>query len=443
MIDRYTAGRIRMARNLIAGILDEKREYASLKDLCPKGQELRPLPPPKPVEGHAAVDGGNYVGVHNDYTFYVVKAWAYIHEAGYGQGDAWMGILIPPHHPDYRVTIYREVLEAASLVGDGIPGGRDLAREAGIVYFDGSIRNAIRWWSPGAVSFGDEEKPDIGRDLPLARDILWNYYNSGYGLDSLSHLQCNGRDDCVREFIARAPARPMVPGLVMELAAKRLAEGDLRRSKWITTLEVVEKLYLYMRAIESAWAGGGMPLFLSKTSTSTRLCGEKHSDLYYLRILHRGNPDPGYIAWEGGVLCGAYEITRLKRGGRLEGARPICPVEAGDGEPRFYPRELGLYDFYVKRLGAVEFYVRLARGRPFMLANLLFDMRDPPETMDDVYRLVEEALARAVSTPLVDGYPLSLIMAHYHARILPEEALAVARGVGLELEPMARSKLRY
>ncbi|NOZ30627.1 MAG: DNA double-strand break repair nuclease NurA [Crenarchaeota archaeon] len=444
MIDKYTANYLTKAKVYIKKILEQENSLIRDFKLCPEGQQLYDLPEPKPVSGHAAVDGGNQSLQLEDFTFFAVRAWAYIHEKGSGQGGAFVGIVVPPHHTDYRISIYREILEAASLVGNGISSTRNLAEEADLVLFDGNIRNSIRWWSPGAVRWENGEQPDLINDLERAADNIWNLYKSGLRLDTFSDLNCDGRNDCIVEFITNPSRRPRTPEFIMELAMRGYDKGLFKDSKWITALEVVEKLYLYKEAIESTWKNGGYPIFLSKSSTSTRLCKEKHSDIFYLRRIHGRNLKPGYIVWSESVQCGAYEITRLVT--RKE--KQIVPGDicAGRKEPRqkyrFYPRLLGLYEFYVERLGSIEFYVRLSKAGPFMNANLAFDMNIGLKDEDEVRAMVEEALARLASVPMTHGYPLSLMIAHQHARILPEEVLALARGAGLEFEIDPRLKVR-
>lgn len=449
MIDKYTANRLSKAKVLIRRILENESSYIRDYKVCPEGRTLYELPSPKPVGKHAAVDGGNQSLQLESFTFYAARGWGYIHEKGGGQGGADIGIVVPPHHAEYRITIYRDILEAASLVGDGVSGKRNLAEEADLVLFDGNIRNSIRWWSPGAVRLEDGEQIDLRSDLERARDNIWDLYNSGLRLDTISDLNCDSRADCLREFITRPPpTRPRTPEFIRELAMRGY-DGDLfKDSKWITALEVAEKLYLYKRAIESTWVNGGYPVFLSKSSTTTQLCREKHSDIFYLRRIHGGKLKAGYIVWSGSVQCGAYEITRLisERGATPLVENGMCTARKSPKQKyRFYPRELGLYDFYVERLGSIEFYVRLSETGPFMNASLAFDIDELAgklRDLDDVRGVLEEALSRLVSVPMTHGYPLSLVIAHQHARILPEEAMALARGAGLEFEIDPRMKIR-
>ncbi len=437
MIDIQTARRIGEARNIIRTLL-QISENDVKGGACPDARNLRPLPEPSNSIPHAAVDGGNQVIDFRDLSFYYVKAWAHLYDNGLSVGDAWIGIVVPPHHPDYRVSIYREILEASIISGLSPSNSPSIAREALLVLFDGSLRNAIRWWSPGGLSYKGEELARMSEDLPRAERILWELYNKSGSIDSISYINCTSPEECSEELISKAPERPITSRLVMELAARGLLKNYVHdRGKWITALEVLEKLYAYKRALEDSWANDGLAIFLSKHSVSTALCRGKHSDIYYIRRMHR--LEPGYIVWKreglgegrgsSSLLVGAYEITRLRsrelvRGGLL-----------------FYPRRLGLHEFYTSRLASVEFYVRLSKGGPFMLANLAFDTYKVEPEWDNAMKLLETSLKRLTSIPLAQGYPLALTIAHYHARVLPEEADALARGVGLELEEPARSML--
>lgn len=445
MIDEATARSLAEAREYIKRILKNENENIMKNQVCPEGRNLQPLPDPKPVRAHAAVDGGNQSLQLDDFTFFAARAWAYIHELREKpQRTGYAGIVVPPHHADYRITIYRETLEAAALIGSGVVNGRNLAEMAELVLFDGNIRNSIRWWSPGAVRPQGEEEIDLGKGLDHAYNVLWDLYNTGTSVDSISFLQCNGRSDCVEEFIAKAVERPIVPRLVLEMVARDLDGKYFSDTKWITALEVVEKLYLYKEALESSWRNGGYPIFLSKSSTTTQLCKEKHSDIFYLRRIHGRSLEPGYIFWSDSLQCGAYEITRLvrKKAKPLVG-EPVCsPSQMPSRGYRFFPEVLGLRHFYVNRLGSIEFYVRLSGTGPFMNANLAFDMaRVDFSDLDDARAMLEEALARLASVPMTHGYPLSLVLTHNHARILPEEVIALARGAGLELQMDPRMKL--
>ena len=438
MVDFEAARRVREAREYIQSLIDAR---GSFRSACPGAEKLNPLPSEPERVPHAAVDGGSQIIDFTDVSFYYVKAWAHLYEAGISEGDAWLGLIVPPHHPDYRVSIYREILEASVIAGIHRPVAESIASRAGLVLFDGSLRNAIRWWSPGAMSYGSEELARMDRDLPGAERVLWELYNSGVSLDSISFLTCSSMQECAEELVAKAPARPITARLILEMGAKGVLEGHLKDGgKWITALEVLEKLYAYKKALEEAWRNDGIALFLSKHSVSTALCRGKHSDIYYIKRIHP--LEPGYIVWDGSqgrgegesrttssLLIGAYAITRLRPKGKRGGLV-------------FYPRRLGLYDFYTERLASIEFYVRLSRGGPFMLANIAFDSSMITATWDNARALLEKALRRLVGVPLAQGYPLALTIAHYHARILPDDALALARGVGLEVEVPAREMLK-
>jgi len=76
-----------------------------------------------------------------------------------------------------------------------------------------------------------------------------------------------------------------------------------------------------------------------------------------------------------------------------------------------------------------------------MLGNIAFDAGRIEPAWDNAIALLNEGLKRLVSIPMSQGYPLALTIAHYHARIPPEEACAVARGAGLSGEESSRSML--
>ncbi len=411
MIDRTLAGYIYESRRLVAKILGNHRIRGGSP--CP-GAELRPLPEPLGGEVvHAAVDGGHSMITFEGFTFYVVRAWAHLFGRAREQGAGWLGVLIPPHEPEYRVPVYRDVLESAVLLGDGVGQGWNLVEEARLVLFDGSIRTALRWWRGR-----DPSNRRMSERLREAEQSLRALVAGGVEIPGVDAGDC--LDGCVESLVAGAGRRPVAPWLAMYLAAEYPGIEGL---DWIPVLEVVEKLYLLKRVLEEAWRQDGLVLFLSKHSTSSRLCRGKHSDIFYLNRIHP--VEPGYVLAEGPLL-GAYEIARL----------------VGVDVKQLYPPVLGIHDFYTRRIAAVEFYVRLQRGGPFLLGDLVIDVERHMDMLEDPYGAVEKALAMLLSTPVSQGYPLSLLVAHHHSRILPEEALAAARSMGLGAEHLARSMLR-
>jgi len=370
-------------------------------------------------------------GLLRGLVFMLARAWGSVFPPrGEPVEESAVGVVVPPENPEDRVSYYREALEA--LVAWRLMGAPELA------FFDGSIRGAVRWWRPGYGRRG----PSLSEMLREASTAILEAVEHGV-LD----MDCPGpvggsrllEEDpglrCVEEFIREAPfagedrgRRPASNLLAMKLAAAR--EGGEFNVWWAIALEVAEKLYLYRMALEEAWRSGALPVFVSKTSTGTRMCGGPQSDFQVLRKLYP--LEEGYVVWDGSVMRGVLEVTGLvKPGGELEG-----------GGKAFLPRILGLQEFYMERMVVVEFYARLARGGPWLMIDLVLDgekvgVPGPGE----VEEIVEDALSRILSVPLSRGYPVSLIVAHRRARITRDQAQMYLNGLRLQSEPQARGML--
>jgi len=380
---------------------------------------------------HSAVDGGHALGAFEGFSVYVARAWGRVFPPrGEPVEESAVGIVVPPENPEDRVSYYREALEA--LVAWRLMGTPEIA------FFDGSIRGAVRWWRPG-----------YGRRGPSLSEMLREA--SAAILEAVEHgvldMDCPGpvegsrllEEDpglrCVEEFIRDAPftgedrgKRPASNLLAMKLAAVR--ESGEFNVWWAIALEVAEKLYLYRMALEEAWRTGALPVFISKTSTGTRMCGGPQSDFHILRKLYP--LEEGYVVWDGSVMHGVLEVTGLAEPGKeLEG-----------GGKAFLPRILGLHEFYMERMVVVEFYARLARGGPWLMIDLVLDGEKVgvPEQWE-AKEIVEDALSRILSVPLSRGYPVSLIVAHRHARITRDQAQMYLNGLRLHSEPQARGML--
>ena len=397
---------------------------------------LRPLPDPARGQArHVAVDGGHHTAHFEGYAVYLARAWG----RQFSQDPSWsrteqaaaVGVVIPPENPEDRVSYYREALEA--MVAARLVDGAEL------VLFDGSIRGAIRWWRPGYGRRG----PSLSEMLEEAERIIVESASKGL-LDLPSCPKIDPESGmimaetglrCVEEFVREAPFPGQDRGRrpASNLLAMRLAEARPESAldvMWAIALESTEKLYLYKVAIEEAWRHGATPVFISKTSTGTRMCGGPSSDLYILR--KRYPLETGVVLWDGSVMLGALEATGLEKRGERKG-----------GGKAFYPRILGLDEFYVDRLLIVEFYARLARNGQWLLIDLALDRDLYGEPgPGEAEAIVEDAVSRLLSVPLTRGYPLSLVVAHRHARLTPEEARYYLAGLGLRYEPRARGMLR-
>jgi len=393
--------------------------------------EMKPLPGPVGWEpSHGAVDGGHALLVYEGFTVYIARAWGRIFPPNGGDPAraAAVGLVVPPENPEDRVGYYREALEG--LVAWRLAPGSEL------LLFDGSIRGAIRWWRPGYGRRG----PTLSEMLAQAEAAIIEAAERGIldmdcpgSVEGSSLLEEDSRLRCVEEFIRDAPFTGDDRGWrpASNLLAMRLAEADPDRAldvMWVIALEVAEKLYLYKEAVLEAWSRGGLPVFISKTSTGTRMCGGPQSDLQLLRRLYP--MEPGYVLWDGSVMHGALEVTGLERG------------EDKKGGKAFYPRILGLDEFYRERMLVVEFYARLARGGPWLMIDLVLDGgKVRIHGLEEARGVVEEALSLIQALPQTRGYPLSLVIAHKHARITPDEARYYINGLALTSEPRARGML--
>ncbi|MCE4601906.1 MAG: DNA double-strand break repair nuclease NurA [Desulfurococcales archaeon] len=370
----------------------------------PCSMEWRSLPSPSPEPPPTvAVDGGSIRLETETTTIYAVKAWAGVFDPTLSMEEeiANAGPVVPPEYADERISIYREILEAA-LAARHTP-------RRGLLLLDGSIRPVLRWWRPGFTRRGMR----MGTAINEALRSVEEWAKSGSPLaKAVEGCRSLGAPSCLEELIRSSPIRPASAELAHELGPR---VGD-----WIVLVEVMEKLYLYKEAIEAAWRAGSTPVFITKTSRQRSLCGEGQArpDVYYIKRIHPA--EPGYTIAGGGVVVGAYNITGIASGG-------------GDRLGSLYPQQMGIAGFYEERIALVEAYARLAPGAPILLVGVVLPAGDA-----SVYRL-EEALSQLQAIP-GDGYPAPLFIAHHKAKVQREEARALE---GMLMDSRERSMLEF
>ncbi len=359
-----------------------------------------PSPEPPPV---VAVDGGSMKLETETTTIYAVKAWAGVFNPTLeGEEEiANAGPVVPPENAEDRISIYREILEAA-LAARHTP-------RRGLLLLDGSIRPVLRWWRPGFTRRGTRMSTALSEALRRVEE--WAKTSSPLAL-AVRGCRSLGAPSCLEELIRSSPIRPASTELAHELGPR---VGD-----WIVLVEVMEKLYLYKEAIEAAWRAGSTPVFITKTSRQRSLCGEDQArpDVYYIKKLHPA--EPGYAIAGGGVVVGAYNITGIARGG-------------DERLGSLYPQQMGIADFYEERIALVEAYARLAPGAPILLVGVVLPAEDA-----SIHRL-EEALSRLQAIP-GDGYPAPLFIAHHKARIHRDEANTLE---GMLVDSRERTMLEF
>ena len=370
--------------------------------------EPEALPPPGDPGVHAAVDGGSKIVEYEEFSFYVARAWAGLFPPKTRPSTAAsVGLVVPPEEPDVQVGYFREILEAHAALGIIAQGPR-------MILMDGSITGPLRWYRPG---FGERLRlhEALGEAEEAARWLAENHGGEvAWALGVEPRCRGPGRYPCLEYLLRESRRRPVSSRLAMLSEALHSPGG----ADWAPAVEVAEKLYLYKRLLEEAWSRGALVVFVSKTVRRRRICSDMpHSDQYYVKKAMTGRT--GYITWPDALRVGYANIMGLR-------------VEGG-----FLPRLLGIPEFYSRRLGNIEAYVSFSPRGPILHVDVVFDA---PST-GDPEGLLEEALSLLRGAGLSRGYPVSLSVAHRHARVLEEEARIYAGAMGFEALRASRSML--
>ena len=338
---------------------------------------------------YSAEDGGDMVSEFDTFTLYMVKSYSsFFNPLSQPHKYALVGLLVPPKYALYRVSTYREVLEAKASL--------DVIPQDGLFLFDGSIFPVVTWWAPRTsikdgkrlselIEVSQEKVGDVGIEYNKLMDM------------SLDH--------------------PQVPVILMDVALKR---GEMEgKEEWYLALEIFEKLFVYKELIKKIWKRGSIPIYITKTSRSTKLCGLNLPDVH---ILKRLRPlKPGYVLWEDSLGIGVYD-------------------RIGEGAETMYPETGGIRDFYTKRLGILKIYARLSQGGSILQIEALFDAS---KGIPNAEEFSEEVLAKILSIPMQRGYPTPLVLAHHHAVITRRDMESIIKVSGLEGETREREMLVY
>ena len=369
--------------------------------------EWMELPEGVKPEWASAVDGGHRIVELEPASIYIVKSWS----GSFGASSrevrlASVGIVVPPQLAEARVSIYREILEAAAALESV-----SMAEGGGIVLMDGSLTTAIRWWRPG---FGRS-----GLGISEALDIAVSELHGDSELVEDLASPCSSPLGCIEKILYTARWRPFSARYAMRKASR---EGRAEGMEWIVALEVTEKLMLYKMLFEAAWSRGVTIVFIAKTARSNRMCRSMVKDM---KIVASAKPvEPGVAVWSESYVEGAYRLTGLMDG------------HPGEEPGALYPRVAGLEEFYSKRLAAVEAYVRLAPAGPLLHVSIPLDAEK--HNADSAIDELISAVSAVRGLPLSRGYPSLLALAHNMAKARESDANSALTALGLTSERRSR-----
>ncbi|AFZ70363.1 NurA domain-containing protein [Caldisphaera lagunensis DSM 15908] len=385
-----------MDSTLINSTLKNKDIILDIIKKNPKSQcNIKWNPLPEKVDYDievSAEDGGDMISEFDTFTLYVVKSWAKTFNNNLKPiENALIGLLLPPKYTMLRVSLYREIIEAKSSL-NAIP-------KNGIAFFDGSLTPLIAWWRPSA-SIKNGEELDI-----LLEEADNELKNGGYFINKI--------DDLLNESLYH----PLIPLMLMDKEQKDQLKPMIDA---FLAMEILEKLYLYKILLEKIFENNSLPIFISKTSRSTRLCNSNLPDVHIIKKMVRS--EPGYVYWDGSLNMGASNIIGEKN------------------MKKMFPKLGGIEDFYENRLGMVRFYARFQHGAPILQVEALFDQnKGIPDTED----FINQVISKIILIPLQQGYPTSLVFAHKNAEITHDDMEALIKVAGIEGELKERSMLLY
>lgn len=388
-------------------------------------------PSPYPhAQQYSAEDGGNDRRNLRTYTVVAAKGWAARFESSAESPSrferGFVGLLVPQsYRMGARIAVYRQVLEA-NVAAQAAP-------RSGVALFDGSP--PLMWGKISKRLNWDDALKALARAVREA-----SKYERGI-LDGLSNATCNSVDeDCAAEIIAKAIKRPLMPRLLLKLAKTGALESvtteviksqslpPAERYSWISSIESLERLLAYKEALEAVLRNGSLPVFIVKTSRSTKLCNTDVPDVHMIEmyLASRHEHGPGYVIAFAGDMYTYYGFPEVNVRERSEVSR------------RLYPEVLGLREFY-ERIGVVATYARLKEMGYVLRVDVVYDMSE----VSDPGQLARDALSRVRALPLSrEGYPIPLITADANARLGKEEMDGLMRALGIELVPESRSVLR-
>ncbi len=402
MTDAAIVREIRSWRQIIRRVI-EKAAHSTVNCRDRVRGLSRDPPGARDPGDHLAVDGGSKIVEYSGFVFYIARSWARSFPRGKPRSLAAAGVVLPPVEPDVQVGYMREALEAQAAL-DAMTGYESL------VLLDGSVTGVLRWYRPG---FGGEYtmRQALADAEETARWLVEEGHASMLGYTG----DCGGpgRYPCLSRLIRGSRERPVAGKMAMLAAAFEAPYG----LDWTPAVEVAEKLYLYMRLFEEAWGRGARVVFVSKKSNRRRICrGAPHSDAHYVE---KHVDAPALVVPEPPARRGYTEIMDLR----------------GQGTRAFLPDILGIPGFYESRLAAAEAYLVPRRGQ-VLHVDVVYD----PSRARGVDEL-EEGVSLLLGAPSSGGYPVSLNVAHRHARVLEQALQVYLRGAGLEKARLARSML--
>ncbi len=387
---------IEMDSTLINSTLKNKDTILDIIRKNPKTQcNIKWNPLPEKIDYDievSAEDGGDMISEFDTFTLYAVKSWAKTFNNNLKPiENALVGLLLPPKYSLLRVSLYREIIEAKSSL-DAVP-------KNGIAFFDGSISPLIAWWRPGISIKTGEELDEL---LEVADDEL---KNGSYLINKI--------DDLLNESLYH----PLIPLILMDMEQKDQLKPMI---DVFLAMEILEKLYLYKVLLEKIFKNNSLPIFISKTSRSTRLCNSNLPDVHIIKKIVRSQP--GYVYWDESLNLGAYNII------------------GGENVKKMFPRLGGIDDFYENKLGMIRFYARLQYGAPILQVDALFDQS---KGIPDVENFINQVVSKIILVPLQQGYPTSLVFAHKNAAITIDDMEALIKIAGIEGELRERSMLVF
>ena len=376
-----------------------------------------------PIEGpvkppvQAATDGGLGVKRLAGFTVYMVRGYSVAYRDNSGENSlvgeeiyADIGILIPPSREETRISLYRDAAELWT--------GYKLLRKlgnGGVYLGDGSVVSLIV--EPSIVRMGRREKDNHPIKCILGK------------IDP---------EELKEETIKTPLAARRLLGIDEESAAERqdmMDKGEEDLGNCALYLEYIEKTLLLRMLLEEAWKKSITPIFISKSSRTSFLYGNKlYSDTYLIQL--RDPQEPGYF----------YNPSRVRGSGGVEG-HLWSLLERGiiSSLDLFKGNILGLAEFY-ENLSVVRFYTRLQRDAPILRVEVPlpaseFQYMDPGELKEAIGTIVSSVSRELAGLELADGYPLILKLVHERSKISGKEAEILFNALGLQAEHGSREVL--
>ena len=376
------------------------------KELPGLEKEVKPLPSGREPIEHGVEDGGQDSRELEAYTLYIVHAWASCYRPRGGSYEvvgeeayADVGVVLPPAYHEERIRIYREILEVWV-------SRRIISRmNKGMFLWDGSLGPiVIKPW-PGASESGR------GFEKLLSE-----------AAKKLGYQRLGGIDDMLADMMEEHESGPLSAQrmILTNIDPDTLTSEDAR---WVSLLEWFEKMAAVRSMLETAWARGVIPVFITKISRSTRLYRKALPDVYYLRILRPVDT----FATRGVLLKTVKEMRGFPPTERIRG--PL------------FPENLGLNKFYMEDIGLIEFYTRLIRGGPILKVEIAVRLGDVRDEEDFIEEQVSRVIRHLHAIPNTNGYPLPLKVAHERGRVRREDVDRVLSALGLSLERTGRVML--